>query len=401
MNIAQEFYQQAIKKISLGNYEKAKRLLESAIHNGEGHSLIYWTLGLIEVSMGYPHKGLERWKSVKPEAIPDIHEKIEHVASFLPKYEEVRRLYNEAVDFAKFKNWKICRSRFFRLMEMASAIPLPADIYYGYYLTLIVSGELQKAASEMANAPAYVRTTPRFNVLETKLKAQLTSDRKVQTGKKRIYYLRIASVMGILLTAGSLGYAVISNSVQEANGIVGEEKKVPDSQSVNEKELNVRLRELEQNYEKQKLETKQLRELFRYAKIDLDDTVLKASLNTYLEGYSLLKKGEPAKASEMFEKSRELHSDSYFADDNLYYLIQAKAKEGKAQEARTLREEFMAKTGQHYLRSPYYDDILLQQAEDLIQQGKKVEALPLLDKIITDFSNEWTAQRARGLRRQL
>lgn len=142
-------------------------------------------------------------------------------------------------------------------------------------------------------------------------------------------------------------------------------------------------------------------ELLQLAGIDMESLSYEAAYRSYQTGLALFHSGSHEQAAEHLTKSRELHQNSYFADDNLFYLMESKRKLLQTEELGVLYDEFLNSESVHYQNSPYYDDVMLHKALALAEWSHRSEAEKLLQEIIDRFPDQWTARKASSIIQKL
>ncbi|THE12325.1 tetratricopeptide repeat protein [Bacillus timonensis] len=417
-------YNKAIQLLKEGRLEEAKGMLESILASAPFHSETNWTAGLVEIMMGNPVAGLSYWERVSAEQFPQIHERKEQILSTLGAYEEVRTVYNQALSFVKEGKVKEAKGVLSPLLQRDSPFPLPQDVYRLYFIILFESGKMDQAFDFFSSSPIWIQKSPSIKRFITAVKDGLLTEKTVkereksselalQRRKKRKQKRLIlsASALAVVVAGGiyissqdwksvPTNYEVSSSGEKQANTNSTEfEKKIAEleSQLTNvESEKESLKKELELELAKvSEYETTEA--LYKKANVDLTSLRSEEARQEFNSGYSFYKKGDYERAKEKFELSHQLDSTQYFSDDSLYYYIQTEQKLGSLSGDSELFQQFFTNTSEHYLESPYQDDLLVVQANAYYREGKMDQALDILSKVQEQFPNEWTASYAKKL----
>ncbi|MEH7235769.1 tetratricopeptide repeat protein [Bacillus sp. JJ1562] len=417
-------YNKAILLIKEDRLVEAKWMLESILASAPFHSETNWTAGLVEILMGNPVAGLSYWERVNAEQFSQLHERKEQIISTLGAYEEVRTVYIQALSFVGEKKVQEAEGILSPLLQRESPFPLPQDVYRLYFITLFERGKVEQAFEFFSNAPLWIQKAPSIKRFITSVRDGLLAEKTIkeqgksneqalQRRKKRKQKSLIlsASALAVVVAGGiyvgsrdwksvPTNYEVSSTGDGQTSVISTEfEKKIAELESQLssvESEKESLKKELELELAKvSEYETTEA--LYKKANLDLTSVRSKEAKEEFNSGYSLYKKGDYARAKEKFELSLQLDSTEYFSDDSLYYYIQIEQKLDSLSGDSELFQRFFNTTSEHYIESPYRDDLLVVQANTYYREGKMEQALDILSKVEEQFPNEWTASYAKKL----
>lgn len=405
-------YNQAIACIQKGNFEEAEKLLRNIAHTG--HSLTNWSLGLIYAATGRPFAALKHWEQVSPVEVEAVLDKTEKLLGNLPIYEEIFKLYNEALQYARKKDFASLPQRYMEILKRGEGIPLPVEIYKGLFLSSLVQGKFDQFHKQIAEAPDYVKKDVAIKAIVLKVnETQLKSEVK-QLKKKSVKKVRIAS--GFLLAGAALliitaGLAFRGfgenekaqlvttkenvSSVQNSDELKEEYENKLDSlvkeNSILQSEVNKKSEELQKSAE--------IASLLELADDEVGELKVETALNLYQNGIGSFRNHRYPEAAEKLTKSLSISNTTYFADDAHFFLISSSLKtEGQGAATSNLMDDFLNQAQTvSYKESPYMDDVMLMRAEIYLQVGDKEHANMLLDRIESEFPSEWTAKKAKSL----
>jgi TolA-binding protein len=419
-------YEQSLKLISESRYEEALELLKKWATKVPNHSVLHWTVGLLEAAMGYPHAALHAWNKVDASEIPDVENKRNLTEALLPTYEKLYEQYNETIDLIQNGNVEGVFSRFEELLAKRDTYPLPLPFYEGYLYSLVVNGKEQEAREKLLELPLHVKNTEAIQKLKrTFAKVDLESSSAGSSKSSAWQKMRMAvAIVLALVVGGASMYALdLKEDVQPAgtveqddtshNGddvVAGEE----DGQASNEGEdqdtneyadLLAQIEALQDENEQlssgmeeatsELAKQQELEDLISLVDVNLEDLKLDGAKKAYLEGLQLYNNGSFAEALERLTASLEIYDNEYFSDDSLFYAILATEKLG--QDAGHLYDQFLTYENSHFVQSPYYDDVLLNKAAYLLEKGQAEEAKSILEEVEASYSDVWTGQKASVL----
>lgn len=417
-------YNQAIELIKEDRLEEAKGLLASLLASAPFHSHTNWSAGLVEIMMGNPVTGLTYWERVDENDFPQLPERREQVLSTLGAYEEVRSVYNLALSLLKEKRGEEAEGCLSPLLQRPSLIPLPQDVYRLYMILLIENGKKEQAFDFFSKAPVSIQKAPSFKSFIQAVKGEVLTEKidAVRKGTKELAIQRKKKrrKKQLVLTAGVAAAVLIGgvyvgtrdwNTVPVNQAISSTADQTED---VNKEEFEQKIAELESkltNVESEKESLKQELELelakvsqyettealYEKANLDVGSLRKEEARQAFNSGYSLYKAGDFAGAKEKFEVSYQLDSSEYYSDDSLYYFIQTQKQVGNLTGDSEWFQLFFNSESQHFVESPYRDDLLVLQADAFYREGKNEEALTILTKVQEQFPTEWTANYAKKL----
>ncbi|AQQ54162.1 tetratricopeptide repeat protein [Planococcus lenghuensis] len=414
-------YNQAVALVQEDKLEEAKWILQSILASAPFHSGTNWLAGLVEVMMGNPVAGLTHWERVKIADFPQLPERREQVLSTLRKYEEIRAIYNHSLSLVRERKLSEARSMMVPLLNRDFTFPLPADVYRLYFLILAEQGQTEEAFSFILDSPPSIQKTPsiiRFvHALRDELLREETAGEwkktneivhplKTKKGQRRMGATAIAIVAAFI--GGTYIVSQIDTAEQES-AFADQQELDSDSEGLKEviDELESKLISLESEKEilqeelgasnERVSEYEATEKLFKEADLDLTSLRTEEAKKEYDAAYALYQNGEYIKAKERFELSLQLSPSEYFSDDSLYYLIRSTQQLSTLTGDSELLNQFLTSESEHFLESPYQDDLLVIQADAYHSEGKKDEALLVLSQIQDEYPSEWTATYAEKL----
>lgn len=417
----QKKYKEAFELISLRSYERARGLLEEVMLTAPNTSNIALTLGNVQMLTGYPHLAIHSWSKAKEVGSSLLLSKVQRAEALLSEYDALYERYHHALMLIHKGEHEKALREFALLVDIADRLVLPLPIYYGYFLLLAKHGKKSQLEYEIAQAPQYVQLSQEVNKLQENL-ATANARSELQAGRRKSKGFVLALSALAVLLAVSIGLNIMPDDEQmpasetaislgtsvrevEARPVQTQQSQAQDVRDAEENAaLSMKLQKAQDMYN-EALEKAQSAEallldqeqIIESAGVNLDELQQEAGKRTYSMGQAYYKQRNYEQAAKSFQMSRTFTTDSYFADDNLYHWSQTLRKLGKTEEAVLLDNEFLSETSKNYTNSPYLDDVLLERAEYLLQTGFKEEAGVLLQRVINEFPNEWTAARARQL----
>lgn len=420
-------YNEAIRLIQQQEFFLAEKQLKSLLQDGQAADEVKWVFGLVQIYLGRPQLALSYWERISNPAAFRMEEKKQHVLNSIPAYEKLYAQYNEALSCIHQKQFEEAFTQLKELINFPDALPL--EIYEAFINTAYYLNETEEATNVLQNAPKHILTAPSIHrarlvqlnavqlqnekllvIEQTKkvqqLHQQVNSNKKVRNG--------LFAGVGVL--AAALLATVIafypgdepSTSVAEVDEIPVEEQAEPtqlaaDGTNDNVKQLEAEVAALEQKLQEVNttIETFNQKEaLLLSTNVSMDSLIHDAQNNQYQVGYQHYRNGRFEQAKEALLNSREFEQDVYYADDALYYLIQTKKRLGE-EDLQADYEQFITSELSYFKQSPYYDDVLLQYAEDALHTQKYEQAKQLLQRIKLEFPQEWTALKATTLLNEL
>ncbi|WP_409271453.1 tetratricopeptide repeat protein [Neobacillus sp. SCS-31] len=409
-------YNKAIAFIQKGHYAEAENLLRTLAQTG--HALSNWALGLVYAATGRPVAALIQWEKVSPDEVAAVPDKIGRLQATLQTYEKIFTLYNEAIEKASQKDFASLPQLFLDLFEQGKGMPLPVEIYKGWFLSLLACGDINQFNKALEEVPEYVRNDTAIKAISLKVKeselgsAANRAENKAVSKKHR--FVRMGLLAGAAILMLSTGIAVerfldndsakpvSSKEIPERSSLefVNQEKALKEQIASLEKENSALQSEMDnQSAElQQKSETVGLLEL---ADVNIENIKENGAFKQYRSGLENYRSGQYQTAVEKFEKSISLSKTPFFADDAHFFLIQSAIKSGDDQKAITEIEAFLKESdgnSDSYHQSPYLDDVMLMRAESYLESGDQENGIEWLDRIETEFPNEWTAKKAKSLR---
>jgi len=408
-------YNEAVSLISFGDYESARQLLLDAEDAIPNTSLVNKILGSIELLTGYPHLALSRWGRFSLEELGVSEERIKWANSLLNEYHYIYERYNNALVLIKQGEFERALSEFSEITGYANQLVLPLTIYRGYFLLLARVEPFEKIVQMIDRAPQYVKLSADIQKLQ-RLLEDIHNRSVPQRIQRKSKQLKAILVANLLLIAGLASAIYLMNNYSgpiddeikkaasleklqlagENNSIVGKEEKVATLTSQLQALEKLR-NDIQSQVEAAEKKIASQEAVLTLSGIKQEELQLKAANRSYLDGYKLFQLGKYEQAIESFRISDSFKIQTYFADDNLYYWSQSYNKLGRVEEATRLYDRFLSETDLNYTKSPLLDDVLLAKAESLLARGATSEAKTLLQRIVSAYPGEWTANRAQQL----
>jgi TolA-binding protein len=407
-------YNLAINYLQEERYEEAALFLEPIVKEYPSLTEAKWALGLLHVLSGFPHKALQLWGQIQHFEGRNLLTCQQTVEEKLPQYDELYGKYNQALEWVQVEDFHQAKGIFQELLSYQEEVPLPIDFYHGYLLAQIVTGEEESASRVINSFPLYVKNSFVIREIEKTighLAPKQTSFEEIAVAVKapdkgRSKGLFIATGMAASLLVGAIGTWALSETKDVNNQKpviqqnVGDVTKGREKTENLEKELSALKEEksnLQNNLEAKNQELskeQELSDLISYANLDREELSAKAGWNTYKNGLAAFKNKDYNKTADLMEKSLTLEPNEYFSDDALYFLIKSKQRLNMKEDLPALYDRFFSQTSSHYALSPYKAELMLGNAQLLIEQGNSKDALPLLEKIQSENKHDWTAEEA-------
>lgn len=421
MDYITQQYNHSLAYIANGDYEQARILLEQADREVPGIPLLNRILGYVEIQTGYPHYAVTRWNRFSLEELVLPKDRKEWAESLLPQYDTIYERYNYALEQIHKGDYDAALKGFEALIARDKQVALPVRLYRGYFLLLARTGSYETMFNQMDASPDYVKMSREIRHLRTRMEVWCTPTAVVSKPRQSKVLLS-ALAASVLLIMGLLGTVyVMSNENTEPLALQTEgseptvatpsaeaepvqtlEKNDVDSMEI--AKLNEQVKVLDAEKATLETELKQVREMLSgQEKVRVlsgtseESLTLKAANQLYNSGFQLFKQGRYKEAEQAFAESGAFGLNTYYADDNLYYWMESLKKQELHSEAAKLYDRFLNESDPNYLRSPYLDDVLLFKAEYLLESGEEEATMSLLEKLVTDYPKEWTADRARYL----
>ncbi|MDP4086693.1 MAG: tetratricopeptide repeat protein [Bacillota bacterium] len=406
-------YNKAISLIHQGHLDQAEEVLKVIAQTR--HGLSNWALGLVYAATGRPFEAIKHWKYVSPDEVEAVSEKMEKLLDLVPVYEKIFTLYNRALEKARQNDLSSLPQMYADMIETGRGIPLPVEIYKGLFLSLLVQEKRDEFNKALNEAPEYVRKDPRIKsillrVTETELQSKVYEIEKKSAKKiRKAKGILIAGAASLVLAAGvtAIGIMKHKGNPEEAAATIKTSSSAKDSQS-QEKKLRDQISSLtkdnaalQADINKKTAEMQNSADtanLLQLANVNLEDVKEKAALKMYQIGMESYKKGQYQAASEKLQKSLIISKTLYFADDAQYYLIDSLNNLGETAASVREMDTFLSQSDSTaYKQSPYLDDVMLLRAESYLQAGDKENAGKWLDRIISEFPDQWTSKKAKTL----
>jgi TolA-binding protein len=406
-------YNQAIALIQKGNYGEAEKYLRDIAHTG--HTLSNWALGLIYAATGRPFAALKHWERISPDEVEAVSEKMKKLQQKLPIYEEIFTLYNEAISTARQKNFDLLPPMYLKILKKGEGLPLPIEIYKGLFLSLLLQGDLDYQFNKaLDKAPEYVKMDVSIKSIVLKVKEASLKTQVHQIEKKSVRRTRIASAIlltgtvSLVLTAG-IAFGGIGKNEQVQPVFTKEKaKSAVQGNDELEKEFTAKLDSLTQEnavlqaeVDKKSAvlqENSETENLLKLADINIEEVKEEAALKLYQSGIESYRNHRYQEAVEKLTKSLAISKASYYTDDAHFFLISSSIKLGDQGSAITKIDDFLNEMKREfYKESPYMDDVMLMRAESYLESGDKENAMKWLNRIESEYPNEWTSKRAKFL----
>lgn len=413
--------------LDMESYDEARLWLMDRVNRRVSDPEWIRLLGMLEVMTGYPRLALARWKLLTEEQLRLPEEKLQSVRDLTEVYDRLYERYNQNLSFIQEEKWEEALTGWETLMKQGEKYPLPLSFYLGHYSLLALNGKEAELRERLAGAPTYVRFSEAVQAVSARiLDAAAESFEEIKVKEPTApstngWKVAAISMVG-LLAAGVIGGLFVYQSASRTSGTpaatallqsVQAQASPPAAAADNteRKKQEERIRQLEAD--KVNLEDRlrkdadtagQMESLQKLLQASgLNEAVLrnKAALAYYRDGMASFKRKEYDRAAEELGESVRLHSVEYYADDAMFFLIEALKKTRKPAEAVVYEDMFLSEASDSFLYSPYMDDVMLDRAEACIQEGKTQEAKQLLEQIRAEYPAEWTAQEANLLLQQL
>lgn len=386
-------YNLAIQYLQAERYEDAALILETMIKEYPLCTDVSWALGLLHVFSGFPQQALKQWKNLQAANHLSTRQMLEEK---IPIYDELYQNYNQALHLIEAGEFHLAKNIFHNLLTFQAEIPLPVDFYNGYLLTLIVTGEDKGVLQEINQMPLYVKNSSVIRELKLLLEDYQSLE---PNGVEKILFkkgwskrLIIGSSLVTSLLMGGVGLRVFSQQkeISESKPVFRQHESPPKAEIF--KKVTVGSKGQSEGQVKQP------------DSIDANsrlESSTKAGLSTYREGLTAFRNRDYRAAAAQMEKSLSLEPNEYFSDDAMFFLIESKQRLNEKEDIHFLYDRFFSQTSHHYVYSPYIDELLLGKAKLLNEEGNTKDSLPLLEKILTDYRQEWTSVEAMLLMNQI
>ncbi|WP_026568437.1 tetratricopeptide repeat protein [Bacillus sp. UNC41MFS5] len=383
-------YNLAIQYLQAERYEEAALILEKMIKDYPLCPEVNWALGLLHVLSGFPYLALTQWKNVQTAKHLSSKQMIEEK---IPLYDELYSNYNQALHMIEAAEYHLAKNIFHNLLTFQAELPLPVDFYHGYLLTLIVTGEDKSVPQEINYLPLYVKNSSVIRELKLLLENHQPQEPNgvEEISFKNNWSKRIIIGSGLVasLLMGGVGFRVFSQQ-NEAKPVIQQQGSTPKTEIFKKETVRSKGQSEGQVKQPDTIDTNSRLE-----------SSTKAGFSTYREGLTAFRKKDYRAAAAQMEKSLSLEPKEYFSDDAMFFLIESKQRLNEKENIHFLYDHFFSQTSHHYVYSPYFDELLLGKAKILIEDGNTKDALPLLEKILTDYRQEWTSVEAMLLMNQI
>jgi len=420
-------YNEAVDLMKAEYPDRAGDKLLRLFEGGERAPALLWALGLNEIARGYPYAGLRYWGLITTGAMPDIADKRAVVQSRLPQYDRLYAKYNDAAALLQRGSARQAVGLFAELVRESADIRVPAPVFYGYLLALGAAGQGGEAADKLAGFPVYVQNHPDIvRYAEQWRKAEQAV--REQTGRKRRYAIwGTAGALALVIGASAITAALMRDqgaaalpSAPSASYASAPSASAPPDTGNRSDETAVGLTEARAEAERLAADNRKLTDALDQARAEaeaaaqsaeaaragfdgltqtvalargsVDELRAEASLRAYRQGRELLKTGRAAEAAASFRLSLEQGVYNYFSDDNLYAYITAVRETDGDEAAAPLMETFLAETNEHYVQSPYRDDVLWHKARYLLAADRQDEGEACLRELVDEYPDEWTGR---------
>lgn len=393
-------YHESLKCINHQQYDEARALLEDVIKTNPNHSQLNWALGLIDAATGFPFDAIKRWKKVDHKQFPAVEKLLQSLEEQLPVYKKVFDQYNQGVRLAKNKQYEKARKYFALAFHQGVEhnLPLSIHIYKSYILSLLYSDKRTEALDLFKNAPLYIKNSSKLYIVQ-----KVFQDQTEKRRTSKIWFSRI-SIAIVLVIVFFLGGLMSSEKDNDPAIIIEEQSSQLEELLKSETAIREQLEKqitLNQEYVNRMTTAEEvnqhLEEVFELVTVDLHDLEKEASYQAYIQGMEAYQNEDYTLASELLGKSFALKEDRYFSDDAIYFYIQSLHQLGES--TYELMMTFLAT--ENFIDSPYRDDIMLQLAQYHLTNHEINQAKTYLNRIITNYPDEWTAKKANELLEQM
>ncbi|WP_078553887.1 tetratricopeptide repeat protein [Bacillus alkalicellulosilyticus] len=401
-------YNEALVFIQEEKYEAAAHYLEIVLKKFPTHSLSRWTLGLLHVLTGYPHRALSQWTSITDNEIEGVEEKSREIEKLLPEYDSIYDCYNRVISHIRDEQFELA------LQEMKGELlqkdlPLPTSCYEAYLLLLLLNEQVDEAEQVYHSLAAYQKqcsSIQRIHVVIEEIRNSQGSQRTVNI--KRLLYTSglVASLLVGALAMKALAPKEMIEVAAEPLLVVAPQTEVYEEMLA---DLDKQVHQLEETQAELETELQLVQEfkqevedVISVTEINWDDLVFQAAKISYENGMNAFKSGEYELASQAFEESIQMNVSYYFSDDAFFFLLQSKLRiNNEDPSIEPLIDRFLQSDTRQLQESPYVDDVLLLKAQLLLNAGQKTEGIALLEKITSDYTDDWTGQHAYALLRDI
>ncbi|WP_088071896.1 tetratricopeptide repeat protein [Gottfriedia luciferensis] len=327
--------------------------------------------------------------------------------SLLEQYKQVYEMYNQASRLIKEDNLDSAELILQEIFNEYKEIQIPIEIYKTYILLLLTNKKEKLAQQFLGNAPDEIKYAG--EMLQIQQKYQLTLDEKPLKTKKLLSTKVIFSLIGGLVICFSVFGIVKSDLLtNKSNGKESQlQKQIKTLEDQNKtmkaqvNEAQKKLTEKESDATRKKEKMKADKEGNAATNILKPTNVVDQAVAAYNKGLELFKAKQYEEAIKEFKISYTLDSTNFSSDDALYYLIMSQLKINPKVNVDSYLTEFINQSNKSFKDSPYYDDVLILQAESFIKNHKIVEAKTILNDIVNHYGKEWTANKAKTLLKNL
>lgn len=398
-------YQQAIHYIKEERMAEAEQLLARLYSLNSHEPNVKYVYGLAKAATGHVHEALQYWEKVDETIVPSIRAKIEKLKKLVPIYEKCIEQYNIGLNQLQQKEETKAYATLRQLIEEHRHLPLPIVMYKAYMLASIVAEPNLKIDDIYQTLPLYAQQSAEIKKIRLLAIPLQQCPETKPTRKKSAKTLRLPLAISLCACAVIIGGLMTRLLMPQTIEIVTEAENKEDVAQLEDqlhaveeemfrlsKENAALAEELERKQtileEQEKMAT-----IVELSSINLDQIAIDSAKTMYQKGIRAFQQKEYKEAIAYLSQSLALHKEQYFSDDAFYYLIQAKQFTGE--DISDSLTAFFAETSNHYLQSPYRDDLYLVQGEYYLQQGNLEKAKDVFTHIEQEYENEWTAERAR------
>ena len=417
MESFKEQHQYISRLIEEQNYELAKWSMQQLMQVKPESPELVRTMGMLEVLTGYPAAAVARWKGLELADLRLSEEQFLEIKETLTTYQSMYETYNTSLQLIQTNKIQEARALLAPLMTEAALIPVPLKLYQVYYTLQAALGEGEKVLESVKQAPVYVNSSAEVIALVSRLQEhQYTADTVKLVRQKRVWskltytaasiIVVLIALAGVLLikdqdpaapAAETVIAAAVEPTVEPAAGDSREELAVQKGLM---QQLEAQNAELQNQLTDAKYNADKLHDMEKIVELtgnNIDDMVTQAAARSYRQGMDNYKDSNYERAVELLTESHSLGQQYYFSDDSLYYLIHSLKNSGQDELADQAYDSFLANTTEPFLQSPYRDDVMLEKAESFIAADDMERAQPLLKQIIEQYSDQWTADKARQI----
>lgn len=393
MSDYKQIYNEAIRLIQTEQYTRAEELLNQLLKQHPTHSLVNWALGLLEAVTGKPYIALKRWEHVSIEDVPFIEAEVQKLRASLPVYESIFANYHLALTRAKERDFSTVVQMYEKMIEEGKNLPLPVEIYHGYFLSLLITNRDADFWQAYKEAPVFVK---RYPDIESLYLNSMVPQKLNVTKRSRFGWLIGANVAIVALIFMSIFYfQKETEPVVQYVEIVDEEKL--SSLETEIEQLTLENKSMQSNVSAESQKNEEFLQLVEASDLNLELIEEQAAQNLYRQGYQNYQRQVYSEAIDFFIQSLKYRQTTYFSDDAHFFLIQSLLRTNNIDQARQEMDLFLSNTHPVYKQSPYLDDIMLLRIDQYVQEGKERKANELLGVMKEQFSGEWTVHEVERL----